>query len=158
MFAMRKYKLLTIAIDEQLPPEIEKPFRYFGFRVIKINKTNKYKGKDERDYLGELYANNCAFITSDEIFVKEVLDEKLKNAGMIFIPKQMERNEKEIFAWVASGFIMRIYEIDGKNGLRNKVAYPAHEGFHVIENGNDKLDASWSWLSDKSDVDSIWDP
>ena len=145
MTKKKSRELPAIFIDENIIPDVIIAFRP-NFRTFEISHQNKFKGKDEKDYIAELYASNGIFITSDAKFVNYVLDNGIKHAGIVLIPEQMTNSEKSFFADIVCGFI--------KGGcssspftFRNFVFYPAHDGLRTINKGNDKLEFSWDWLS-----------
>lgn len=116
------------------------------FRTIAASKTNVLKGRDERDYLPELYRENALFVTSDERFVIHVRSGGLRHAGIIFIPEQMTHDEKVLFAKIAGGFVQGACS-SSRFRLRNRLLYPADDGLRsALLDKVDELEFSWEWF------------
>ena len=139
-------KGINIYLDEHLMSEIKIPFQEMRLRTIEISKTKKYAGRNENDYINELFSENAVFITSDLEFVERILDQSTKHAGIVYIPKEMDKEEKITFAWAAAGLIRGLTDTSCISA-HNKIIYPSYDGIHIIEKGKDKLDTSWDWLN-----------
>lgn len=66
---MGKKRRPTIVVDEHVHPDIAQVFRDVGFRTLFAARDRRYAGRDEHNYIGELYAANEVFVTSDLEFV-----------------------------------------------------------------------------------------
>lgn len=82
-------QLPSICLDEHVHPNVADSFRT-SYRTIEVAQTNKFKARDERDFITELFQENTIFVTSDREFVDEAVDKNLKHAGIIFIPNSMD--------------------------------------------------------------------
>src|SRR5690349_1251902 len=95
---MPKRRLPTVCLDEHFKPEVKALFRDAGFRVIRASES-RYRARDERDYLREMYSRNEVFVTADEEFVDDlVISGFRRHAGVIFIPKRFPAAERSAFA------------------------------------------------------------
>lgn len=142
----KKSRILpSIYIDENLPPSVAAAFRP-DFRTIEISRNSKFKGRDEKDYIAELYSDNGIFVTSDASFINYVVDNGVKHAGIVYVPEQMTIEEKVLFAEITGGFI-RGSCASSPFTSRNFVFYPAHDGLRTISRGKNELEFSWDWLS-----------
>jgi hypothetical protein len=57
MLLMAKKKVLPqVYFDEHIKPPVVDSFRAEGFKCVLISKTRKYAGRDEKDYIEEIYA------------------------------------------------------------------------------------------------------
>lgn len=84
----RKKQLPRICLDEHVPPYVKEHFVAEKFRVIRANESG-YKGRNELDYLGEMYANNEVFVTADGKFVDILAESGFKrHAGVVWLPEQ----------------------------------------------------------------------
>jgi hypothetical protein len=142
---VRKSKRPSIYCDEHLSQEVCAAFREAGLRTIEIRKDSTLKGRDEKTYISELYRRNGIFVTSDEEAIQDFLQRKVKHAGIVFVPKQMEPREKALWAGLAAEFI-RGATSNGPFALRGEVIYPAHDGLRVTRAASDELMASWDRL------------
>ncbi len=145
MVRKKSSKLPSIYLDENVSPKVETAFKPV-FRTFQISHHKKFKGKDEKDYIAELYSANGIFVTSDAEFVEYVQDNNIKHAGIILLPEQMTQEEKTLFAEIVGGYI--------KGGcdsslftFRNFIFYPGHDGLRTINKGKDEMEFSWDWLS-----------
>src|SRR5947209_4054412 len=101
----RHKKGINVYLDEHVPSEIKNTFQEMKLRTLEISKTKKYAGRDEFDYINELLSENAVFVTSDFEFIKRILDQNVKHAGIVYIPKDTDREEKNAFAWIAAAVI-----------------------------------------------------
>ena len=80
---MAKKVLPQVYFDEHIKPPVVDMFRKVGFKCVLISKTRKYAGRDEKDYIEEIYAEGKPFVTSDLEFVFDhVLARNVKHAGV----------------------------------------------------------------------------
>lgn len=143
-----------ICVDEHIVIEIADVFRR-DFSVIEAGRSNEFHGRDERDYLPNLYERNLVFVTSDYEFVKEAVDQDLRHAGIVYIPPALELDEKTYFADIARAWI-RGGTRTSPFAFRGHTLYPAHDGVrffrrqgtHDKSDGRPELAFSWDWLRD----------
>lgn len=94
------------------------------FGRSKIGKTRRFRGRDEADYLPELYRENAVFATADRAFLEA--NETHRHAGIVWVPEP-----KDAIAEFAAEAILRIVDERGIHGMRGVVMFPANDGFHV---------------------------
>lgn len=141
----RYRKGINVYIDEHLPSELKKPFQEANLRTLEIAKTKKYAGRDEFDYIPELLSENAIFVTSDSEFIRKVINQNTKHAGIVHIPDVGEKFEKIALAELTAYVILGA--LDGSSSVHNKIFYLAYDGLHVRENGKDTLVISLDWLN-----------
>lgn len=84
---MAKKRRPTIVVDEHVHPEVAGVYREVGFRTLSAARDRRYAGRDEHDYVDELYAANEIFVTSDLKFMGWVLKEHgTRHAGLVCLP------------------------------------------------------------------------
>lgn len=137
-------KLPSVYLDEHVAPEIAQIFRGY-FRAVEIAKTARFKNRDERGYLSELYALNGVFITSDRGFLEWVIRARPKHAGFIYVPTDLTAGTKIEFAEAVAWFLRNVcrYSV---TAFRGDVIYPTIDGPHLIRSGQDTLLISWDKL------------
>jgi hypothetical protein len=137
---MRKDKLPAAYIDEHIKPVVVETFKELGFKCISISKTRKYAGRDEKEYIGEIYSEGRLFATSDVEFANYVYDNRVKHAGIILIPPAWDDEIVEVALLGLLGIVRGEIEEHGKNALRRLIYYIAEDGFRVTdEKGEDHL-------------------
>jgi hypothetical protein len=123
----RGKNLPSVYLDQHIDRHLAAVFRPL-FRTVEVSQTASFSGRDEANYLPELYKDNGIFVTSDEAFVRHVLDDELTHAGIVFIPKQMAKDDKLLFAEIVSGFIQGTC-FNSRFALRNRAAQiPVYRG------------------------------
>lgn len=136
-----------MCFDEHMHERVADPFRPI-FRTIEVAKANRFKGRDESEFILELFRENAIFVTSDGAFVNAAVENGLKHAGIIFIPEQMTMDEKVLCAEIVGGFVR-----GGCSAspfvFRGHVLYPGYDGLRMIVSKKDGLEFSWDWLSQK---------
>ena len=142
----RYIKGINVYLDEHLPSEIKNPFQEANLRTLEISKTKKYAGRNEFDYINELFRENAVFVTCDLEFVKWILDQNAKHAGIVYIPEVGNKEEKIALVQLVAVFIRGLLDVSSSS-VRNKIFYLALDGLHIIENGKDKLVISFGWLN-----------
>ncbi|MGH8110668.1 MAG: hypothetical protein ACREPL_01830 [Rhodanobacteraceae bacterium] len=124
-------------------------------RVTDASTTWKFRGKDEHEYIHDLYLSNTAFATSDRIFVNEILDTSTKHGGIIYVPNRSASHDLEVFAEVAGIFISAWYH-QARYEFRGCTLYPTKEGLHLIRRRQEsELVFSWLELFDEGDEQLI---
>src|SRR5215217_1562515 len=141
---MPKPPLPQLYIDEHIKQEVIDTFKEQGFKCLLIANTRKYAGRDEKDYIEEIYAEGRVFVTSDVGFFHYLLDNKVKHAGVVLIPPGLADEDAEFGSYVMAGLLQGFIESDGKHALRRLVFYIAPDGFRVVDDtGDDELLYSW---------------
>ncbi len=142
----KRRQLPSICIDEHLRPEVKTGFRDEGFRVFRAGES-KYKSQDERDYLGQMYARNEVFVTSDGEFVDDLVESRFKrHAGVVSMPNQLDRQQQTGFVELAAAFTKFQVKEDGPFAMRGLLLYPEQTGLRVFDGENDHLVISWARL------------
>lgn len=94
-----------------------------------------------------LYQANGILVTCDHEFVEEVPDNThINHAGIVYIPKEMEREEKLYFGEIACTYIVSGCKKTNKFIWRNTILYPGYDGLRSLYKGKDRLEFSWAWL------------
>ena len=145
MTSNRRRRLPSICVDEHLEPAVAAAFRP-EFRVIEIAKTWRLRGREEREFVPELYRENAVFVTSDGDFVNDAVDGGVRHAGIIYVPSKMTSDEKVYFAEIVGGFV-RGGCVSSPHVFRECVLYPGHDGLRAIRGKRDDMEFSWDWLS-----------
>ena len=136
-----KRNLPAICLDEHISPAIAAVFARV-FRIVRANRDRRFKGRDERSYIGLLYAENAMFVTSDQKFLEELAASSRRHAGALYIPKQFLDDEKVVLAEMASGYIQGAC-IESRSALRKQILYAGYDGMRTLVDGKDRLDFSW---------------
>jgi hypothetical protein len=141
---MPKRVLPAIYFDEQLKPDVRKPFEEEGFRCLQIAKTAKYAGRDEADYINEIYAEEKLFATGDFTFIAYVREQNIKHGGIVGIPppssEDIPYDDIGILAQIIKVFIRN----HGRNCLRKHIVYIGRDGYRMTKpQGEDILLYSW---------------
>jgi hypothetical protein len=145
--AKTRRKLPTICVDEHLPPYVRSGFKDAGFRVVEASRD--YRGRDEREYLGEMYAKNEVFVTADQEFVEDVFREGLaRHAGIVWLPAAMDHEQRTGGVELAAALIKFHTAEHGHLGMRGVVLYLARDGFRGWDGRTrtDTLIISWDRL------------
>ena len=149
---MAKRDLPQIYFDEHIKPDVIEAFKDEGFKCLLIAKTRKYAGKDEKDYIMEIYAEGKLFATSDVAFISYVLEQNIKHAGIVGIPPDSDkttRNDVSVLAEIIKAYISG----GGKNILRKSIIYVARDGYRLIDpQGKGTLLLSWDALAIDNDI------
>jgi hypothetical protein len=145
-----KKTLPQVYVDEHIKPAVMEAFEECGFKCIQISKTKKYAGREEEDYIQEIYAEGRLFVTNDVKFRKHVVANNIKHAGIVEIPQNLAYERLVTVTAVWAGCVEAYVEEFGRNSLRNHVFYIANDGFHIIDDkGKDQL-----WYSSEAfDID-----
>ena len=128
----------TIYLDEHIDPVVKEIFANAGFRCIRITES-RYRGKDEHDYIADLYAERAVFVTSDQRFIEHVASGDIRHAGIIWIPSVLYRSEKELLAVIIAGY-MAGHEL---RQMRGMILFLAHDGLRLTDGDDDELVASF---------------
>lgn len=139
-----------VLVDEHIHPYVQKALA-LHMRVTDASTTWKFRGRDEREYIHDLYLSNTAFATSDREFVDEVWDSEIEHGGIIYVPNKAAQHDQEVFAEVAGIFISAWYERT-RYAFRGCMLYPTREGLHLIrKKQSSELVFSWLQLFDEGD-------
>ena len=137
-------QLPSICVDEHIAPQVADAFRP-DFRVIEVAKTSRFKGRDEKDFLPELYRENAVFVTSDAAFVERAIEVGMRHAGIVYVPPQLAEDEKVFIAEVVAA-LLKAECMSSPHAFRDCVAYPGYDGLHVIRDETDRIVVSWNRL------------
>src|ERR687885_1999911 len=103
-----------------------------GSGHLPIAKTKKYAGRDEKDYIKEIYAEGKLFATGDIAFIEYVREQSIKHAGIVWIPPpSAEETPLEIVSVLAQ-IIKWFIKDHGKNALRRLIVYIGKDGYRLI--------------------------
>ena len=137
---MAKRDLPPLYVDEHIKQGVIDAFKENGFKCIEISKTNKQAGRDEIDYIQEIYAEGKVFVTSDNGFFKVVKVNKLKHAGIVYIPSDLDSERAEVYSAILALLIKLTIDVAGKHGMRKTILYINQDGHRMIdEKGGDTL-------------------
>ncbi len=142
--------LPSIVMDEHVPPSVTAAFRPL-FRTQEAAKHPRLRGRDETDYLSELYARNAIFVTSDVAFVNALANTTRRHAGVLYIPHELLDDEKVLFAQIAGGYIQGACSTSS-TALRGRILYPGDDGLRSVLRSKDDLEFSWDWLRNQSEA------
>jgi len=138
-------RLPSICVDEHILPSVAQAFRGY-LSTIEARNDGRFKGRDERSYLAKLYSQNVVFVTSDIEFAEEARRERLKHAGIIYIPNRMLEDEQVYFAQVAAAFVKGGCR-DSRAAFRGCILYPGTDGVRLVRPKTEsQLAFSWDWL------------
>jgi hypothetical protein len=130
----RQRRRTTLYLDEHIAPETKEILNDADWRVIRIQES-PYRGRDEREFIGELRSQAAILLTSDMEFVEEVVHDGINHGGIWLINPALERDERVMLAAINAGFFNRT----PPRQLRNIVSYLAHDGLHLIIGEDDLL-------------------
>ncbi len=137
-----KHRLPNVCVDEHITASVVAALRLY-LRVFEARSCLKLRGRDDRDYLRELYVSNTVFVTSDQPFAEHVAEGLLRHAGLVWIPRGLALHKKEWFAEVSAAFIRGGCR-DSKFAFRNSLLYPRHDGVGLKRGKQDtELVISW---------------
>jgi len=143
---MPKPPLPKIYCDVHIKPGAIEAFTEVGFKCIRIPQS-KYRGIDEHDFIGDLYAENPLFATGDLAFTKRVREQNVKHAGILEIQQDLDNEEAN---WTADGLAKIAKELIrqfGKHALRRHIIYLGNDGFRIFDDkGDDKRFLSWELM------------
>ena len=139
---MTKMKPIVAYFDEHIHPSVVNAFREQRYKCILISKTRKYAGLDEREYIQHIRAEGAFFITGDAEFVKDVIRQKIKHAGIVLIPTGWEDDTMELAAAGMAGFVLGFIDREGRRSLYDKVFAIEDDGYHITVKGINKLEYS----------------
>ena len=141
-------------MDENLSSAVADRFRNAGFRVLEVTKHPGLRGRDEREFIGELLRMNAVFVTGDAAFVEELEAKPRRHAGIVFIEQMASPLEKEWFSVTAAhGIIGRC--ADGHRAFHGRIAYVGVDGIRVIYSGRDTLAYSWPEIDRWGDPSTV---
>jgi hypothetical protein len=141
---MAKKSLPQVYFDEHIKPPVVEKFREESIKSVMIANTKKYVGREEQDYIGEIYAEGKPFVTSDSEFVLDhVIEHDAKHAGIILIPKVYnDASAGDHHAMLA--YILKVFiKEHGRNALRRHIIYIAEDGFRIIDDRGNHLLSSF---------------
>src|SRR5829696_992157 len=136
---MAKRALPQLYCDENIKPAVVETFREQGFKCLLIAKTRQYVGRDEKDYIQEIYAEGKLFLTGDVEFVNYVLINNIRHAGILQIHPSWDNETAGSMAATLAELVKGQAQEYGTNSLRNVVLYIGEDGYHKVEKGMDTL-------------------
>jgi hypothetical protein len=134
LVAVAKKRRFTVYLDEHVDPAMKEIFTVVGFRCIRISES-KYRGQDERDYIGKLRSESAVFVTGDQEFVEDVDEQKIRHGGIIWIPASLLRDEKQILAAIMAGYLQGV----DLRLMKDIVMYITHDGVRLRSGARDEL-------------------
>jgi len=140
---MSKKKPIVAYFDEHIRPSVVNSFREQRIKCLLISKTRKYAGVDEREYIQQIRAEGAFFVTGDAEFVKDVIRQKIKHAGIVLIPTAWEDDLIGYIAAGIAGFVLGFIDREGRRSLYDTIFSIEEDGFHIIVEGIDKLEYSF---------------
>lgn len=144
----RSRNLPAICTDEGTPRDVASAFRQY-ISVVEASQDNRFRGRDEKDYISMLYSLNMLFVTGDSEFIEYARNNGIKHAGLVYLPGDWTLDEKVTYAHIISGFIKGQCEYS-RFALRNHLLYAGVEGLHDVTNKRDKMVFSWDWLNNQA--------
>jgi hypothetical protein len=144
----RRRREVTLYLDEHIAPETKEVLNDADYRTIRINES-RYRGQDERSFIGELRSQGAVLLTSDIEFVDEVVRKRIRHGGIWLINPALERDERVMLAAINAGFFA---EVPARQ-LRDVVTFLAHDGLRLVI-GKEKslLVYSFDELREKLDI------
>jgi hypothetical protein len=139
---MPKKRPFVAYFDEHIHPSVINAFKDQGYKCILISKTRQYAGVDERKYIQHIRAEGAFFVTGDIEFIEDVIQQKIKHAGIILIPTRWEDDVLGFAAAGIAGCVLGIIDWKGRRSLYNMIFSIEEDGFHITEKGINKLDYS----------------
>jgi hypothetical protein len=104
------------------------------FRILLASKSKRFRGRDERDYIQELRAENIAFVTQDGEFVEAVISDGVRHAGIVWLPGRADRGELAASAAVGLGRLRGLLDYGGR-AANDYIVKVDHQGLAVIWRG-----------------------
>jgi len=144
-----KKRRFTVYLDEHVDPVIKEIFTAVGFRCIRISES-KYRGQDERNYIGKLRSESAVFVTGDQEFVEDVDERKIRHGGIIWIPASLPRDEKQTLAAIMAGYMKGL----DLRLMKDIVMYVAHDGLRLHSGDKDEL--AYSFPQINRDLEEFW--
>jgi hypothetical protein len=140
---MAKPPLPKIYCDVHVKPGAIEAFTEQGFKCIRIP-NSKYRRRDEKDFIGDIYAEGALFATGDLEFTEYVRENNVKHAGIIEILQDLDNEDAN---WAADG-LAKVAKVHiqgiGKHALRKHIIYFANDGVRITDDkGDDSLFYSW---------------
>ena len=117
-------KLPTIFLDEHIAICLAEEFRVRGFRTIRIGLHARLRGRDERDFISELYQENGVFVTSDVAALDDFESPAVRHGGLVFVPKGMDLKIKTAWASIVASEIRAAVRKHGQHYMRGVLLYP----------------------------------
>lgn len=140
---MAKRPLPVIIVDEHVAPAIIKSVENIGwFRVQRPCLGRRFHGRDEWDYLPEPRSLNYVFLTLDGAFVRRVVAERVRHAGIVWMQGSWPVSELAAAVNIARGEVRWHLDNYGVHGMRDLVIRMEQDGVRLIEDGREWLAAS----------------
>jgi hypothetical protein len=123
----RRRRRVTLYLDEHIAPETKEILTDADWRVIRIQES-PYRGRDEREFIGELRSRSAIFVTSDIEFVEEVARNGIRHGGIWLINPALERDERLMLAAINAG----LFSGTPPRHLRDIVSFLAYDGLRLM--------------------------
>ncbi len=136
---MKRKLKTTVYFDEHIHKSIVDSFKDLNYRCLFISKTKKYAGRDEKDYIAEIYSEGAIFVTSDLEFFEYIIGNKIFHSGVVYFPSKWDDETNSFAASGMAGYLKGTIDRQGKRSLINSAFYVADDGYHLVENGKDDL-------------------
>ena len=146
----KKPRPAILADEHILEPVIEPVDRLGWFRILRAARDRRFRGRDEWDYIRELRSLNIVFLTQDGEFVRHVVADQVRHAGIVWLPAEWDVQELAAVVPAACG-LLRGYLDDGVHGVHDIVIRVENDGIRTIVNGRERL--VWSLDQMKHDIE-----
>jgi hypothetical protein len=143
----RRRRRVTLYLDEHIAPETKEVLADGDWRVIRIQES-PYRGRDERDFIGELRSQSAIFVTSDLEFVDDVVRDGIKHGGIWLINPALERDERLMLAALNAG----LFSGTSPRDLRDIVSYLAYDGVRLMNGKKDVLAYSFDEIREDLEI------
>jgi hypothetical protein len=148
---MPKKQRPTILADEHiLKPVIESLKDIGWFRVLRATHDHRFRGRDEWEYIRELRSLNIIFLTQDGEFVRHVVSDHVRHAGIIWLLARWNAEELATDVVAACGILGDFLDA-GAHGAHNIVIRAEYDGIRTIVHGRERL--VWSTEQIERDLD-----
>jgi hypothetical protein len=115
--------------------------------------AGKYGGREGRDYIREIFAEEKLFATGDIEFVNEVIATNTKHAGILVLPTYPVNEVVEAVAGILAEQVRGYIKANGRNSVKRKVFYVDQDGFYIVEKGIKRLEYSLQAMAIDQGVD-----
>jgi hypothetical protein len=141
----------VILVDEHIHPPVVEAVESLGwFRILRAARDRRFSGRDERDYIDELRSLNFIFLTQDGEFVRHVVSNRVRHAGILWLPGGWDI-EGLTFAVSAACGLLRGCLNHGAHSIHDMVIRVEDDGIRAIVNGRERL--VWSVEQIERDIE-----
>ena len=140
-------KKLVAYLDEHISAKAHLEFTSAGLSCVCINRTKRFSGRDERDYISEIASEGAIYVTSDNEFINWLADSGVKYYGIIWMPSMRDMDDSLWFYYsILASQLLKEININGKSSLWRKILYVSANGFSEINKGVYRLVLSYDAL------------